>query len=66
MNMEERQQPLHAPQGTSAPPLPDRNVASVPLSHIEKLPAGTPPSSFWLSFSLLIPNCFSYRDSKVR
>jgi hypothetical protein len=53
MNMEERQQPLHVPQGTSAPPLPDSSKASVPLSQIEKLPAGTPPSSFLHSLLLL-------------
>jgi hypothetical protein len=29
MNIEERQQPLHAPQGTSAPLFPDRKEASV-------------------------------------
>jgi hypothetical protein len=29
MNIEERQQPLHTPQGTSAPLFPERNEASV-------------------------------------
>jgi hypothetical protein len=42
MNMEERQQPVQAPQGTSAPPFRDFREASVLRSHSEKLPAGTP------------------------
>jgi hypothetical protein len=58
MNMEERQHPLQAPQGTSAPPPPDRSDASVPRSQKEKLPAGTPfvlvGTSFSHFFKLLI------------
>ena len=45
MNIEERQQPLHAPQGTSAAPLPERSEASVARSHAEKSPAGMPVSA---------------------
>jgi uncharacterized protein (TIGR03435 family) len=41
MNMEERQQPWHVPQGTSAPPFSERNEDSVARSQAEKLPAGT-------------------------
>ncbi|MGA2047258.1 MAG: hypothetical protein ABSG96_06175 [Terracidiphilus sp.] len=39
MNIEDRQQPRHAPQGTSAALFPDRNEFSVTRSHAEKLPA---------------------------
>jgi hypothetical protein len=45
MNMEERQHPRQLPQGTSAPPFPDRSEASMPRSHAEKLPAGTGATS---------------------
>jgi hypothetical protein len=41
MNMEERQHAVQAPQGTAVPPFPDRNEASAPRSHLEKLPAGS-------------------------
>jgi hypothetical protein len=45
MNMEERQHPLQAPQGTFEPPFPDLNNVSVPRSHSEKLPAGASANS---------------------
>src|SRR5260221_11521178 len=51
MNMEERQPPLQAPQGTSAPPCPDRKEASVLRSHSEKLPAG----ALWLLIQSAAP-----------
>jgi hypothetical protein len=41
MNIDERQHPLQAPQGTSAPPFPDCMEAWVTRSHSEKLPAGS-------------------------
>jgi hypothetical protein len=57
--MDERQQPLQDPQGTSAPPFPDRNEASVRWSHAEKSPAGTPSGPLEATippvFLLLIP-----------
>jgi hypothetical protein len=51
MNMEERQQPRHVPQGTSAPPFPDRKEASVERRHSEKLPAGWPSNPLDASLS---------------
>jgi hypothetical protein len=56
MNIEERQQPLHAPQGTSATSFPDRNEASVLYSHAEKSPAGVVEALSLPLFLLLIPN----------
>jgi hypothetical protein len=41
MNIDERQHAVQVPQGTAGPPFPDRNEASAPRSHSEKLPAGT-------------------------
>jgi len=59
MNREERQHAVQVPQGTVAPPFPDRNDASVSRSHSEKSPAGTtvsPPEASSLTLFLsLIP-----------
>ena len=40
MNIEDRQQAVHVPQGTLTLSLPERNAASVSRSHFENSPAG--------------------------